>query len=144
MQALYNWDKQSSHSSAWARFFFFFFQAGWLEMCWYMNIKSKCAVVLDESGFRFGQHTGAKKKKKSRCKLTLHTQPQVCRTKGYKLKVFPGQKRYRSLLKSWFLIVCRYRPWQENKQHWDFVNRPSCKLVARRSSQVSRLALLIL
>lgn len=71
------------------------------------------------------------------------------RTEGYKVKVIPGQKQYRSLLKSFledsggFLIVCCYRPWQESKHHWDLVNRPSCKLVARRSSQVSGKALLI-
>lgn len=43
---------------------------------------------------------------------------------GHKVKVIPGQKQYRSMLKSLledsseFLIVCSYRLWQENKQHW--------------------------
>lgn len=43
---------------------------------------------------------------------------------GHKVKVIPGQKQYRSVLKSLledsseFLIVCGYRLWQENKHHW--------------------------
>jgi len=77
------------------------------------------------------------------CKLTLQMGKAInwshsgTETISASLGVIVGGRR-------WVPVsVWLYRPWQENKQHWDLVNRPSCKLVARSSSQVSGGALLM-